>query len=182
MNADYCSVMNFIIYIQKLPEYLKIINYRNPDDPLFAPIQYSHNITVDTFTWLSQNPDTLKRFNSFMEGYRGNRPHWSDWFPIRERILDSPVLDEDKPLLVDIGAGRGFDLMRFRSQFPDVPGRLILQDLPTVIDEIRGAYDLKAAGIETVAFDFFADVQPVKGKFSSLRPCGCLKYCHFRIR
>jgi hypothetical protein len=65
--------------------------------------------------------------------------------------------------LVDIGAGRGYDLIKFRSRFPDVPGRLILQDLPTVIDEIQGAYDLKAAGVETIAFNFFADIQPVQG-------------------
>ncbi|KAJ5975404.1 Plant methyltransferase dimerization [Penicillium waksmanii] len=154
--------INFLTYIQKLPEYLKAINYRNLDDSLFAPFQYCHHVTVDAFTWISQNPDTLKRFNSFMEGYRGNRPHWSDWFPIRERILDSQVLDKDKPLLVDIGAGRGYGLMKFRSRFPDVPGRLILQDLPLVIDEIRGACDLKAAGVETIAFNLFADVQPVK--------------------
>jgi hypothetical protein len=163
MTADYCSAIDFLPCIQKLPEYLKSINYCNPDDPLHSPVQYSHNLTIDTFTWLGQNPDTLRRFNSFMEGYRGNRPHWSDWFPVRERILDSQVLAQNEPLLVDIGAGRGYDLIKFRSRFPDVPGRLILQDLPTVIDEIQGAYDLKAAGVETIAFNFFADIQPVQG-------------------
>lgn len=70
----------------------------------------------------------------------------------------------DQPLLVDIGAGRGHDLMGFRKRFPDAPGKLILEDLETVIDEVHGAQDLEAARIETVSFDFFAQIQPVKGR------------------
>lgn len=100
-----------------------------------------------------------------MEGQRANRAFWADWFPVRERVLDHPDLCADKPLLIDIGGGRGHDLIAFRQRFPDAPGKLVLEDLPGVIDEVRGAPDLDAAGVETVKYDFFSQVQPVQGKF-----------------
>ena len=101
-----------------------------------------------------------------MEGQRANRPHWGDWFPVRERILDHPDVKADSPLIVDIGAGRGHDLIGFKQRFPDAPGKLVLEDLSSVVDEVHGAQDLDAAGVETVAYDFFAEKQPVEGWLS----------------
>ncbi|KAJ5522503.1 hypothetical protein N7527_006618 [Penicillium freii] len=98
-----------------------------------------------------------------MEGHRGNRPHWADWFPVRERLLDHPDMTADIPLLVDIGAGRGHELIGFWKRFPDAQGKLVMEDLSSVIDEAREALDLEAAFIDTVAHDFFAEVQLVKG-------------------
>ncbi|KAJ5782743.1 hypothetical protein N7457_004517 [Penicillium paradoxum] len=155
--------LEFLPLIQKIPAYLEAINYRNPDDPMYAPLQYTHGVQIDGFTWLCQNPAALTRFNSFMEGHRADRPHWGDWFPVQEQILNHPGLSADKALMVDIGAGRGHDLIGFRQRFPDAPGKLVLEDLPSVIDEVRGARDLDAAGIQTVGYDFFAGIQPVHG-------------------
>ncbi|CAG8165939.1 unnamed protein product, partial [Penicillium nalgiovense] len=154
----------FLPSVQKVPEYLRSTKYRNPDDPMWAPLQYTHDLKIDGFTWLCQDPEALTRFNSFMEGQRADRPHWGDWFPVRERLLDHAEITADTPLLVDLGAGRGHDLIGFRERFPDAPGKLVLEDLPSVIDEVRGAQDLEAASIDTVAHDFFAEVQPIQGK------------------
>lgn len=162
--------LEFLPIIQKTPQYLHDTNYHNPDDPLRAPLQYTHNIDIDGFAWLCQNPAALSRFNAFMEGQRANRPFWGDWFPVRERIL---TLDDDDdgsppgPLLVDIGGGRGHDLLAFRERFPELlaPGQLVLEDLPGVLDEARkgsSGIELEARGVATVPYDFFADEQPVK--------------------
>ncbi|KAJ6189837.1 hypothetical protein N7519_004745 [Penicillium mononematosum] len=153
----------FLPSVQKVPEYLQSTNYRNPDDPMWAPLQYTHDLKIDGFTWLCQDPEALARFNSFMEGQRADRPHWGDWFPVREKLLDHAEITPDTPLLVDLGAGRGHDLIGFRQRFPDAPGKLVLEDLSSVIDEVRGAQDLEAASIDTVVHDFFAEVQPVQG-------------------
>ncbi|KAK2758360.1 hypothetical protein FQN54_004209 [Arachnomyces sp. PD_36] len=139
--------LEFLPSIQKTPEYLQATNYRNPDDPMFAPLQYTHQFNTDGFAWLCQNPAALSRFNNFMEGQRADRPYWA----------------ADKPLLVDIGGGRGHDLLEFQRRFPDAPGKLVLEELPSVIDEVRGARDLDTAKIDTVPHDFFAEQQPVSG-------------------
>jgi hypothetical protein len=41
---------------------------------------------------------------------------------------------------------------------------MILEDLPTVIDEVGGAQNLLAAKVNTQVFDFFNEVQPVQGE------------------
>ncbi|KAI9038878.1 S-adenosyl-L-methionine-dependent methyltransferase [Aspergillus affinis] len=155
--------LEFLPSIQKTPEYLQSTGYRNPEDPLYAPLQYTNSIKGDGFSWLCENPAALSRFNSFMEGQRANRAFWGDWFPVRDVILDVPSLSPERPLLVDIGGGRGHDLLEFKARFPDAQGKLVLEDLPSVIDEFRQANDLEAAGIETVNYDFFAEAQPVLG-------------------
>lgn len=158
------SFLEFLPGIQKVPEYLQVIGYKSPEDPLFAPLQYAHNFKQDGFSWLCENPAALTRFNAFMEGQRADRPHWADWFPIPDQILASAHKGSDGPLLVDIGGGRGHDLLGFKQRFPEAPGKLVLEDLPTVIEEARSALDLEDNGIDAVGYDFFAQEQPIKGK------------------
>lgn len=128
---------------------------------MFAALQYTHNVRQDGFLWLCDHPDALDRFNNFMEGQRADRAHWGDWFQVQEHIIDGASTDPNRALVVDIGGGRGHDLMLFKKRFPNAPGKLVLEDLPTVIDE--AAPGLEAAGIEGVKYDFFKDPNPVKG-------------------
>ncbi|PWY96044.1 S-adenosyl-L-methionine-dependent methyltransferase [Aspergillus sclerotioniger CBS 115572] len=156
--------LEFLPSVQKTPEYLQATNYRNPEDPLFAPLQYTNNMKEDGFSWLCENPDALARFNNFMEGQRADRPHWADWFPVQDRVLaNADTTNPDRALIVDIGGGRGHDLLGFKKRFPDAPGKLVLEDLPLVIDEVQGAQDLDAANIVPVKYNFFTEQQPVKG-------------------
>ncbi|KAL4945626.1 hypothetical protein BDV06DRAFT_209360 [Aspergillus oleicola] len=151
----------FLPILQKTPDFLASTSYANPEDPLLSPLQYTHNVSIDGFTWLCQHPDALTRFNNFMEGQRANRIHWGDWFPISERILNGADKDPNRALVVDIGGGRGHDLMLFKMKFPDANGKLVLEDLPSVIDEAQKELDEK--GIEGVKYDFFKGPNPVKG-------------------
>ncbi|KAF5681383.1 O-methyltransferase B [Fusarium denticulatum] len=64
----------------------------------------------------------------------------------------------DSALLVDIGGSFGHDIGEFCRKFPDALGRLILQDLPVVIDQIT-SLDNK---IERMKYDFYTE-QPIKG-------------------
>ncbi|KAE8353474.1 S-adenosyl-L-methionine-dependent methyltransferase [Aspergillus coremiiformis] len=156
--------LEFLPAICKVPEYLQTIGYKNPEDPLFAPLQYAHNFSQkDGFSWLCENPAALSRFNGYMEGQRADRPHWADWFPVQDQILAGAHKGSDGTLLVDIGGGRGHDLIGLKQRFSDAPGKLVLEDLPMVIDEARSALDLAGNGIDVLGYDFFAQEQPVKG-------------------
>lgn len=70
------------------------------------------------------------------------------------------VEDESQVLLVDIGGGRGQAIENLVERLPDLRGRFILQDLPSVISSIPArALDSR---IETQAHDFFTS-QPIHG-------------------
>jgi hypothetical protein len=82
---------------------------------------------------------------------------WADdgAYPVKERLGDAR---EDEVLVVDIGGGAGHDLLGFRERYPEVKGRLVLEELPYVIDQVGGKLD----GVELVEHDFYTP-QPIKG-------------------
>ena len=103
-----------------------------------------------------------------MSSYSLDRKKWTDpnCVPVREILGQGLKSDEDAVLLVDIGGNVGHDLVRFKTQYPDLPGRLILQDLPSVIEAAKPSLP---AGIETMDHDFFTP-QPVQGAALQIRP------------
>jgi len=81
---------------------------------------------------------------------------WLSVYPIE---TETKALNPNAPLvlLVDIGGNIGHICAQFKQVFPDVPGRVILQDLPETI-----AAALSTPGVENVAYNFF-EPQPIKG-------------------
>lgn len=84
---------------------------------------------------------------------------WADEgaYPVKERLGDA---EEDEVLVVDLGGGSGHDLLGFKARHPDVKGRLVLEELPYMINQLAGKVD----GIELVEHDFNTP-QPIKGMF-----------------
>lgn len=79
---------------------------------------------------------------------------WFEHFPAETR---SRVEYSSNGLLVDIGGNLGHDLIAFKQKHPAIPCKIILQDPPSVIDNVK---DLPP-GIEAVTHDVFAS-QPFK--------------------
>ncbi|RYP08322.1 hypothetical protein DL764_001968 [Monosporascus ibericus] len=79
-------------------------------------------------------------------------------FPVKERLIDGFEGDDGAGFLVDIGGSIGHDIQEFLHKYPSPPGRLILQDLPVVIGQIK-SLDEK---IERMGYDFTTE-QPIKG-------------------
>lgn len=100
-----------------------------------------------------------------MGAYRLGRPAWfhPTIYPVQQRLLEGYEHAKGDALLVDVGGNVGHDLLEFRRAYDQqhVKGRLILQDLPAVI-ESAPAEELRQAGIETMVHDFFTE-QPIKG-------------------
>ena len=80
---------------------------------------------------------------------------WFDFFPVDAKL---GITDASQTLLVDVGGGIGHDIIAFKKKFPDLRGKLVVQDLAVVVEAVK---DLPA-GIEAVSHDFFKP-QPVKG-------------------
>ncbi|CZR56364.1 related to O-methyltransferase [Phialocephala subalpina] len=140
----------------KLADYFRETGYKNPTDTFSGPFQYAFNTKVHYWEWLKTDPVQQAAFNAHMALTRMDRgQHWYEFFPVEERFGNN---SPDTPLLIDIGGGLGHDLAEFHSRFPNLPGKLILQDLPAAIEDIK---DLSSS-IERMKYDFFTP-QPVKG-------------------
>lgn len=139
-----------------VPDYLEEKGYKNPDDAYDSPFQYALGTKLHCFDWLAKKPKLQQAFNTTMKTSMALRGlQWFDYFPVEEKLH---VESSSAPLLVDVGGNIGHDLASFKQKYPNIPGKLILQDLSVVIDNTN---DLPS-GIEAMKYNFF-DPQPVKG-------------------
>ena len=152
----------------KLPSYLEKTYFANLDQSSTlndgsSLWQYALNTPFEFWTWLKQDPERVRAFNSSMIGRRqaATEAAWFRRYPVVESLCSTLSPDLNEVLLVDVGGGRGQDMVAFRSEFPSLPGRLVLQDLESTVSEIN-TEDMESRGIEVLPHNFF-DPQPVKG-------------------
>lgn len=139
----------------QLPEYFASTGWKNPSDVYDGPFQFGFRTDKNYFEFLQDQPKYQNAFNTVMTlAHRRRGRNWFDFFPVEEKLQ---VEDAERPVLVDVGGSQGGDIRAFHARFPDLPGRLVLQDLPEVVN---AAGDLPAA-IERQGYDFFQE-QPVK--------------------
>ncbi|EER39493.1 sterigmatocystin 8-O-methyltransferase [Histoplasma capsulatum H143] len=141
--------------MQSAPAYFLQRGHSCPSDPKDGLMQYAFNTKQTTFERIVSSPSLLKDFNMFMGNTMGARKYWVDWYPVQSQILDGAATD--KPLIVDVGAGKGHDLLSYKNRFPNT-GRLVLQDLPEVVETLEGLDE----AVEKVTYDFFTE-QPITG-------------------
>ncbi|QKX58549.1 uncharacterized protein TRUGW13939_05674 [Talaromyces rugulosus] len=139
---------------QALPGFLAKVGYKYPENELHTVFQDAWKTDMHAFAWFENHPENLKHFNDYMALRRGPELSWLSVYPIRE---EAAGWEAEKPLYVNIGGGIGHQCAQFVDRYPDVPGRVILQDMPHSIEKA-----LPTPGVEAVVHNFF-DPQPVKG-------------------
>ncbi|KAI2618196.1 S-adenosyl-L-methionine-dependent methyltransferase [Hypoxylon sp. NC1633] len=141
-------------------EFVKKNNYEAPNDMAAGALQYAYKTDKNMFEHLRSLPPYGELFNLHMAGYHQGRPSWMDpgFFPVQERLIGGAEKSDTAAFLVDIGGSIGHDMEEFLRKHPSVPGRLVVQDLPAVLNQIK---DLDQR-IEPMEYNFLTE-QPVKG-------------------
>ncbi|KAJ9261850.1 hypothetical protein DTO027B5_3033 [Paecilomyces variotii] len=140
--------------LAKLPEYFQLHGYKNPKDYSRSPMQWA--VGESQFEWLARDQSKQALFDSYMSSRRQGKPSWFETYPVHN-LLDGATQHEDAVFIVDVGGNHGHDLQKFHEMHPTAPGRLVLQDLPSVIKSVP-----RLEGIEAMAYSFY-DPQPIKG-------------------
>ncbi|CAI6261928.1 unnamed protein product [Periconia digitata] len=147
----------------KAPKYLSETKYQVPTEPTDTFVQYAFQTRLPFFQYLQSMPSLMHDFNLFMGNTMGNRQYWHDWYDVRKLLLTGFDRSHNSVLLVDVGSGKGHDMLAFHQAFADsateVSFRLVLQDLPPVLESVS-EHELPA-GFEKMPHDFFTE-QPVK--------------------
>jgi hypothetical protein len=142
--------------LSHLPEFLQSTLYRLPTDPTSTAWNLATGTPHPFFQWLQDNPETMGNFALVMHQYASAQPAWTSLFPA-ETLLQGP---DTGPVLVDVGGGRGHDLLKFVNKFRVPAGCCHLIDRPEVIELAKDAL----ADCATLhGLDFFQDEIPVKG-------------------
>lgn len=139
-----------------LPGYLKQTGFKNPTNVNDCNFQYWKGAGANMFQYVGTNPLLTSDFNDAMECHsKYNLTPWPEVYPTDTVVA---AAKPDRPLVVDIGGGKGHDLEKFRLKHEGIAaGSLVLQDLP---DILKGVEVDKAINVHP--YDFFTP-QPVKG-------------------
>lgn len=146
----------------KLPDYLSSIGYKNPDKSHSTLFQYANDTNQSYFEWMEEHPEQHNKFSAGMSAATElQKPTLEPAILSLLKTFEKqgePHAEADKDvLIVDVGGGRGEVLSAIRNSWPELRGRIVVQDLPK---EIEGRKP--ADGIEAMAYDFFTP-QPIKG-------------------
>ncbi|TAQ84328.1 hypothetical protein B7494_g7334 [Chlorociboria aeruginascens] len=141
--------------IASLPSYFAASGYQTPGDAYDGPFQAFYHTKLHCFDWIATNPKQQHAFNVVMGISRsGHGQKWFEYFPVSSKLQ---VKSPSDTLLVDIGGGIGHDLIAFQKYHPGVRGKLVVQEIPVVVDSIT---DLPT-DISAMKHNFFS-CQPIK--------------------
>lgn len=143
----------------ELPAFLRTHNYSDVTSGTATVFQPAYHTDLDTYTWFSQHPEHRAALIKYMALEQPARSHWVSEYPFEQETVGWDPAD---PVFVDVGGNVGHYCALFKSRFPGIQGRVVLQDLPGTL-----AHALPTEGVESMEHDFFA-AQPVKGEWSQV--------------
>ncbi|KAG5659889.1 hypothetical protein KAF25_003411 [Fusarium avenaceum] len=142
---------------QALPDYFSEHKYKQVDDMHDGIFQKAFGTDLSCYEYLVHNP----KLQGYMQDAMKLNKTDGDWLsvlPLDEEIKRWQASNPDRVLFVDIGGGMGHQCIRLRDQYPHVPGRVILQDMPITVERIPKPMP---HGIEAMPYNF-DEPQPIK--------------------
>ena len=163
LNLNSCGLL--APTLMALPRFLAKTGYREPTNPAVTAWQEAHgNDGIDQlfFDWLtSPRPEPqryLTNFKQWMIGQNDGRAGWLDIYDVQEQLISGFSEDHDAVMFVDVGGAVGNRILDLKKRYPDIPGRMILQDNAGMIARV----DKVTSNFEATAHDFHQP-QPVQG-------------------
>lgn len=149
----------------RFPEYLKDRSYRNPNNKDDSLWKFGMETNDHYFEYIMRpgNERAAEAFHNHMR-FKTLGLKWHQMPNIMSAVFGDATASSssEEVLIVDVGGSSGHDLVGFRSNHPDIQGRLVLQDLPEAIAAAKTAGEIQTHNIEAVEYDFFTP-QPITG-------------------
>ncbi|MCJ1243567.1 hypothetical protein MMC30_000764 [Trapelia coarctata] len=143
----------------KLPEFLARTKYQNPVGVQECPFQLAHNTDQSMLGWLTNQEGMIMKYFQWLAESQKGLGTWLDIFPAKDLFQGSK---KDTPLFVDVDGGLGHQCIALRAKYPKTHGRVILQDLPHIFQQV-----IPLKRVEVMEHDLDNE-QPVKGASISL--------------
>ena len=121
------------------------------------PVEYTHGCIL--WEYFARHPEWKNWFDTLMAENRHANLPWFEIYPAADELGGLVEKGSEEVLFVDVGGNRGLDILEFRQKYPELPGRLALQDLPETVERVKVE---EMEGVEVMGYDFFTE-QPIKG-------------------
>lgn len=144
-----------------IPPFFERHGYKLITDINDTPFQMAHNTKLDPWTWGKERPERYQDFLGWMEHARDGDPSFLDSVDLGGFFENS---HKDTLLFVDVSGSRGYVTTAVRERYTNVPGRVVLQDQPHIVDLVKKDVRPELKTIELQGHDFFTGATPLKGK------------------
>jgi len=104
--------------------------------------------------WIANQEGMIMRYFQWLAEAQKGLGTWLDIFPAKDLFHGSK---KDTPLFVDVDGGLGHSCLALRAKYPKTLGRVILQDLPHIIQQV-----IPLKRVEAMEHDL-ENEQPIKG-------------------
>ncbi|KAH6627049.1 S-adenosyl-L-methionine-dependent methyltransferase [Chaetomium sp. MPI-SDFR-AT-0129] len=150
--------MDFNKMCMTLPDYFKTHQPEELYDIKKSPFCFSIGQEGKTYyEAIDENVEQRNIWNACLQIIEKNMPITGmfPWESLKENVEKEP----ERPFFVDVAGGRGQALLKLQDEIPGAyGGKLILQDLPIVINSLKPE---EIPNIEAMSYDIFTP-QPVK--------------------
>ncbi|THZ80562.1 S-adenosyl-L-methionine-dependent methyltransferase [Aureobasidium pullulans] len=152
----------FLPVFSRLSEYFADRTLESPNDPKRHPYGWAHG--MNDHHWievLARDPKNLALFAK-SAGFLGDFAADVYIYPYDKELkgASDKAVTDNSVLMVDIGGSTGDTMKILRQHYSDLKGRIVVQDIPDVINNIPAGY--LPDGIEATVHDFWQP-QPIKG-------------------
>lgn len=138
--------------VTAMPDYFAKNGYQNPKDAMDGPLHLGFHCKDETYFSLMAKPGNerlSKAFNDTMEMQKSKaEAKFAPGYPATERLK---IEDTERVLFVDVGGNVGHQVTRFQESYPGLPGKLVLTDLPSVVETSSSL----PQSITKIGHDFF---------------------------
>lgn len=142
-----------------MPDFFAENGYRDIDSITNTPFQKAHNTTLSSFDWMVQNPKHFESLQKVMVAFES--AEWTAGFDLfdseAKKVPSVSPQPSERPFFVDVGGGHGHQCVQLGKKYPNLLGRLVLQDLPAAVNQLP-----PIEGVKADAHDFF-EKQPIAG-------------------
>lgn len=148
--------------LAKLPEYFDTFGLHEPIGKYNTPIAFSQgDASITVWEHVNRSPEKMNTFMKSMVAMSSKTVTIGtyDFSWVNSKASESP----DRPLIVDVGGGKGHALQKIADATPGLPmERCVVEDLAPVLDEAKAQASGSLKQAQFVALDFHSE-QPVKG-------------------
>ncbi|KID82751.1 O-methyl transferase B [Metarhizium guizhouense ARSEF 977] len=148
-----------------MPDFLEKHSYSEVNDVTKGIFQDAFTTSLSCYEYLAQN-SKLQGYMQEAMSLQKPEGDWASALRIDEAVQSWSISEPTRVLFVDIGGGLGHQCIRLRETYPDIAGRVILQDMPITIGRLTKPMP---HGIEAMEHNF-DNLQPIKNaKFYYVR-------------
>ena len=156
-----------------MPKFLEKTKYQDITDNMHTVFQDAFKTDEPVFAWYPKQPELFPYFNIHMAARRESMTTWLDIYPVEQETKD---WNPEAPVFIDMGGGIGHQCAELKAKYPNLPGRVVLQELPHCIDQA-----FPTPGVENLVHDIFTS-QTIKGTSTNTGPCGLYLTLIYRRR